>query len=132
MTNDLTIVTDNWLEVANGLKDLPAPFQQEIFLLKCSVAGTTHVADIASKTKDLAEGDMLSLLRDPENKYDPLAIGVYTAKKERVGWVPQRQNAVISRLMDAGKLLYAKISFKELVKGRTWVDIRMKIYMRDV
>lgn len=132
MTNELTIVKNNWLEVANSFEDLLAPFQQEIFLLECPVAGTTHVGDIKSKTKDLAEGDTLSLLRDPENKYDPLAIAVYTAKKERIGWVPQRQNTVLSRLMDAGKLLYAKVSFKEIVEGRTWVDMRMKLYMRDV
>ena len=132
MANDLTIVKDNWLEVADKLKDLPAPFQQEIFLLECHVAGTTHVGDIEAKTKDLAEGDVLTLQRDPENKYDPLAIAVYTAKKERIGWVPQRKNAVFSRLMDAGKFVYAKVASKEHVEEDSWLDMRIKIYMRDV
>ena len=132
MANEVAIVKDNWLELSTKLKDMPAPFQQEIFLLECHVAGTTHVGDIDAKTKDLAEGDVLTLRRDPENKYDPLAIAVYTAKQERIGWVPQRKNSVFSRLMDAGKMLYAKVASKELVEEDGWVDMRMKIYMRDV
>ena len=131
MANELAVVKDNWLELVNDTT-LPKPFQQEIFLLECHVAGTTHVGDIEAKTENLAEGDMLTLQRDPENKCDPLAIAVYTAKKERLGWVPQRKNAVISRLMDAGKLLYAKVASKELVEEDAWIDMRMKIYMRDV
>jgi len=132
MANDLVIVKDNWLEVADKLKDLPAPFQREIFLLECHVAGTTHVGDIEAKTKDLVVGDLLTLQRDPENTHDPLAIAVYTAKKERVGWVPQRKNAVFARLMDAGKFVYAKVASKELVEEDEWLDMRIKIYMRDV
>ncbi|MCQ2389141.1 MAG: HIRAN domain-containing protein [Kiritimatiellae bacterium] len=132
MANDLVIAKDDWLEVADALKDLPAPFRREIFLLECHVAGTTRVDDVEKKTGDLAEGDALTLRREPENASDPFAIAVHTAKNDRVGWVPQRKNVVISRLMDAGKLVYAKVASREIVEEDDWVDVRMKIYMRDV
>ncbi len=132
MEHEITTLKDNWLELSDTFKDLPLPFHQEIFLLECSLAGTTHVGDIKAKTANLAEGDLLTLRRDPANVHDPLAIAVYTAENERIGWVPQRKNTIFSRLMDAGKLLYAKVSSKEFVERNSWLNMRMKIYMRDV
>lgn len=100
--------------------------------MECHVAGTSHVKDIAAKTADLSEGDMLSFRRDTDNAYDPAAIAVYTAAGDRVGWVPQHRNAVLSRLMDAGKFIMARVSSKKAVKGVKWLDMRMKIYLKDV
>ena len=46
------------------------------------------------------------------NGYDELAIRVETAAGERIGWVPKKHNDVLARLMDAGKLLVAKVTYK--------------------
>ncbi len=129
MANEVQLVKNNWLELKDKLKDLPMPFSQETFLMECHVAGTTHIENIEEKTDGIAEGDVLTLQRDPANNYDPMAIALVSASKERIGWVPQKKNEVVSRLMDAGKLIYAKLKTKEF-KG-SWLKMKIEIYMRD-
>lgn len=58
--------------------------------------------------KDLKEGDNLVLQRK-DNKYDSNAILVLTEDKRKIGYVPSKDNIVFARLMDAGKMLKAKI-----------------------
>ena len=48
----------------------------------------------------------------------------------KIGFVPQKDNVIFSRLMDAGKLLYGKVTNKEL-QGN-WVKINMRIYLQDL
>lgn len=48
---------------------------------------------------------------------------------KKIGYVPKLDNAVFSRLMDAGKLLFGKIAAKE-TKG-TWVKIDINIYLHE-
>ena len=43
--------------------------------------------------------------------------------------MPRGDNAVFSRLMDAGKELYARIKDKETVDE--WLRIEMDIYLKD-
>jgi len=131
MANELAIIESNWLELAEDLAKMPAPYEQEIFLYKTSVAGTSHVDDIEAKTNHLAVGDELILKREPTNAYDAFAIAVQTDRGERIGWVPRRRNEVFSRLLDGGKRLVAKLDSKEPVEGQGWVDMRMKIYLKD-
>ena len=46
MSNEIAVVKQHWLELASKLEDLPAPFQQEIFLLDCPIAGTSYIRGI--------------------------------------------------------------------------------------
>lgn len=108
---------------------LPQPFAQEIFLQECHVAGTSHVKDVVEKTTALEVGALLSLRRDPANKYDGLAISILMADGTHIGWVPQKYNKPYAHLMDAGKLLFAKLVHKEL-DGR-YLDLRVQIILRD-
>jgi len=50
-------------------------------------------------------GEELTLLREPDNKFDKQAIAVYY-QAQKIGFVPREKNEVLSRLMDnkAGKL----------------------------
>ena len=114
MANEVAVVKDNWPDLANRLKDLPVPFQQDIFLQECHVAGTMHIDDILVKAKDVAVGTSLVLRREPANEHDELAILVETADGEKLGYVPRKHNPILARLMDAGKLLTAKVVHKEL------------------
>lgn len=127
------------ISVAAGLIDLlhkggssitvPKPFQQEIFLIKTDVAGTTHVDNIAELAEGVAEGDTLVLLREPDNPADDLAILVKTVRGDKLGYVPRRVNAVFARLMDAGKELFAKVRGKSV--EHEWHRITIEIYLRD-
>ena len=130
MANDIAIVKDNWLDLADRLKDMPMPFQRDISLLECHVARTMHIDDILVKTKGVDDGTALVLKREPENENDNLAILVETVGGDKLGYVPQRHNPVLARLMDAGKLLAAKVVRKEL-EGH-WLNICIEIYMKDV
>ncbi|MCL4881831.1 HIRAN domain-containing protein [Streptococcus suis] len=47
----------------------------------------------------------------------------------KIGFVPKKDNVVFSRLMDAGKLLYGKVTNKEL-QG-SWVKIYISIFLQD-
>ena len=130
MSNEIAIVKDNWPDLADRLKDMPMPFQRDIFLLECHVARTMHVDDILVKAKDIDVGTALVLMREPGNECDGLAIRVVTAGGEELGYVPRCHNPVLARLMDAGKLLTARVVRKTLEDH--WLDIRIEIYMKDV
>ena len=46
---------------------------------------------------------------------------------DQIGYVPRTLNLIISRLMDAGKEFYAKVT--EVTERGEWVRIEAKIYM---
>lgn len=101
------------LKGENGIT-LPTPFERDIYLFDTYVAGTTHVEGIEAMEETLGDGDRLVFYREPDNPHDPQAIRIETLKKEKIGYVPRKDNVVFSRLMDAGKVLFAKITEKEM------------------
>ena len=129
MANDLTLKTGGLvaLSAEKGLADMLRPLQREIHLFDTYIAGTTYLND-KSVLEAAAPGDRLILQRE-ENKFDEKAILVLNEKKQKLGYVPEKDNIVFSRLMDAGKLLSAKIVIKEQ-KG-TFTQIRMSIFLID-
>ena len=129
MDNAITAIKENWLELVNRLKDLPQPFQQEVFLLNCHIAGTSHAEAAKANADSIKPGLQLTLRREPANEYDGLAISVLLPSGERIGYIPQKHNPVISRLMDAGKLIFARVTESEL-KGN-WLHARMDVFLKD-
>ena len=105
------------------------PYIQEIFLLKCHVAGTSYL-DLDAVEPELNTGDPLLFRREPENQYDALAIAIYDQAERKLGYLPRAKNEVPARLMDAGKLLFGKIEAKEWVED--WLKLTMRVYMRDM
>lgn len=109
--------------------DIPRPFEQDIYLFDTYVAGTTHVEGIDKIYSSLKEDDKLFFYREVENEHDPQAIRIENLSKEKIGYVPRQDNVVFSRLMDAGKVLFAKINEKEM-RGK-WAKIEIKIYLHE-
>ena len=109
--------------------DLPKPFERDIYLFDTYVAGTTHVEGIENISSYIKDGDKLVFYREPENEHDPQAIRVETLKKDKIGYVPRQDNIIFSRLMDAGKILFAKVIYKE-IRGK-WLKIKIKIYLHE-
>lgn len=110
--------------------DVPVAFSEPICLVDdATVAGTTHVRDIDGIACGLSEGDRLTFVRDPDNPYDPNAIEVHAPDGARVGFVPCDLNPIPARLMDAGKLLYGKVTDVEL--RHAWWRIQMRVLMED-
>ena len=130
MANDIAIIKDNWLDLADRLKDMPMPFQRDVFLAEFGVAGTLHIDDILIRTEGIAVGNVLVLKREAGNEHDVFAIRVETANGDKIGYVPNQDSPILARLMDAGKLLVARVVHKELEDYL--LNIRIAVDMKEV
>lgn len=108
---------------------IPKPFEQDIFLFRTYVAGTTHVEGMDELAPYLFEGEKLNFFREPDNAYDPQAILIKNADGVKIGYVPQSDNAIFARLMDAGKHLFARL-VKKKMRG-TWLKITIDVYLKE-
>lgn len=119
------------VELIHNTGDLviPKPFERDIFLFSTHVAGTTHVENIKEVAETLTKDTKLSFFREPKNAYDDNAIVIKTSEGQKVGYVPKKDNPVFSRLMDAGKLLFGKIT--SLEKKGSWVEIKIDIILHE-
>ena len=57
---------------------------------------------------------MLDFFREPDNPHDERAIVVRTRSGAKIGYILRDDNAIFSRLMDAGKLLFGRVSAREM------------------
>ena len=128
--NELTVTNPNELVIAgenNQIGDLIKPLIREIHLFDSYIAGTTHLND-KSILDEIKVGDKLSLQRE-DNKFDSNAILVISSDNRKVGYIPEKDNIIFARLMDAGKMLSAQISSID-IKG-TFHKISIGIYLVD-
>lgn len=131
MANELSKTEETLVSVVENhdIGDIIKPLIKEIHLFDSYVAGTTHLKD-TSVLEQIKIGDVLNLQRE-DNKYDSNAILILTADKKKLGYVPEKDNIVFARLMDAGKLLKAKITEIQN-RGDYFKLIRVGIYLIDV
>lgn len=118
----------NILNNKDGL-DIGKPFAQEIFLIEVHIAGTTHIDNMDVLEQKLTNGIEVQFFREPNNQYDSKAIVVKDKEGNKLGYIPRDKNEILSRLMDAGKLLYGKVKNKEKIGN--WTKIEMQVYLRD-
>ena len=72
-------------------------------------------------------GDALTLVREPDNSHDPLAVRVEW-KGNKLGYVPRRENQAVARQLDHGNPLEARIV--RLVKHRDpWKRIEFEVFL---
>lgn len=113
----------------NDIGDIIKPLIREIHLFDTYVAGVTHLKD-RSVLQNIKVDDSLILQRE-DNEYDRNAILVLNADRKKLGYVPEKDNIVFSRLMDAGKKLTAKI--KDIrPKTDYFTEIKIGIYLVDI
>lgn len=129
MSNDLVVKKNDLIEAIEdkSVSDIIKPLVNEIHLFDTFIAGTTHLED-QSVLDEVAEGDKLSLRRE-ENKFDDKAILVLNQGGSKLGYIPEKDNLIFSRLMDAGKLLIAKVS--DIQMHGSFHKIRIGIYLVD-
>jgi hypothetical protein len=130
MANEIDIKKEGVVSLVENhdLGDIIKPLIREIHLFDSYIAGTTHLED-KTVLDVIAVGDNLTLQRE-DNKFDSNAIVILAPDKRKLGYVPEKDNIVFARLMDAGKLLKAKItkidqkgSFKQISVGIYLVDL---------
>ena len=121
-TGDLVSVIEQ-----HDIGDLLKPLIKEIHLFDTFVAGTTHLGD-PSVLEEIRIDDRLSLMRE-DNKFDSNAILILTADKKKLGYIPEKDNIIFARLMDAGKMLAVRI--KGIEKKGSFTRIAIGIYLVD-
>ena len=121
--DDLAILTE-----AKGIGDVLKPLIKEIHLFDTYIAGTAYLKD-NTDLDALEVGQKLTLKRE-NNKFDEKAIMLCTEDGRKIGYIPEKDNVIFSRLMDAGKLLSAKITEIKERRGDFW-QISIGIYLVD-
>lgn len=87
-------------------QDTSKPKEQRILVLKTGLAGAQfNIKNEAERDalNNIQPGTELLLYREPDNKYDEWAIGVYLTEEDKIGFMSRFKNETIARLMDAGK-----------------------------
>ena len=111
----------------HGVGEMLKPLIQEIHLFDSYVAGTTHLDD-KSVLDEIKVNDRLNLMRE-DNKYDEHAILIITESGKKLGYVPEKDNIIFSRLLDEGKKLIANIN--QTANKRNLNQISIGIYLVD-
>lgn len=117
------------LHGAGGSLAVPQPFERDIYLFDSHVAGTSFIEGIEELEPHLNIGDKLDFFREPDNPHDKQAIVIKNQDGVKVGYVPRQDNLIFSRLMDAGKVLFGRITAKSM-RG-TWLKMDIRIYLHE-
>ena len=83
---------------------LMSPFSKEIYIGRQTIVGMRFQGGADTLIKDLKPGDKITFLREPENEYDTQAVMAMDGKGRKLGYIPRRENLVMSALMLAGRL----------------------------
>lgn len=128
--NELTTTTKSLLAAMPdaNIDKLLKPLSHEILLFDSYVAGTSYIKDEAV-FNEMKVGDRMVLLREPDNRFDENAILVLDNKKRKAGYIPEKDNIVFARLMDAGKFLVAKVI--RLEEKGSFRQVNISIYLVD-
>ncbi len=129
MGNELTINKDNFVALQSNtdLGELIKPLIKEIHLFDTFIAGTTHLDD-KNVIDEVKIDDKLDLKRE-DNKFDEKAILVLNKKGQKLGYIPEKDNIIFSRLLDAGKMLSATVS--DIEHKGSFTKISIGIYLVD-
>ncbi len=130
MSNELKAIDNSMVSVVNrhDLGEIIRPMIREIHLFDTYIAGTTHLKD-DSVLDTIQAGDELILQRE-DNPFDRKAILVLNGDRQKLGYIPERDNVVFSRLMDAGKKLKAKVA--GISKEEWFTKVSIGIYLVDL
>jgi hypothetical protein len=129
MNNEVKKYDENALALLNEsqLSQAIKPLNTEIHLFDTFISGTMQLKDQAVLDR-LQVGDRL-VLRRSETLFDANTIEIYSADNLKLGYVPEKDNAVFARLMDAGKCLIAKVA--QISKKPSMSVITIGIYLID-
>jgi len=113
-----------------GISVLPKPMLRpyhRYYLLQSFVRGFRFY-DGLQLLNEMQEGDLLEMVREPENEYDAKAIALYF-NRHKIGFVPQEDNELLSKLMDADVVkLQAEITHLNK-EAKAWENVHIGIYV---
>lgn len=86
-----------------------APAQEVKLLVQSSPLAGFNYHQAPGVWRSMRIGDALALEREPDNPYDPRAVGVLW-QGHKLGYVPRAQNAALAWALDRGERLDARVS----------------------
>ena len=130
MSDELSAVNSGLMNLVkdSGIGDVIKPLTKEIHLFDAFVSGTSRLKD-ASVLDNIIIGGKLKMRRE-DNKFDSNAIVFLDHDNNKIGYVPEKDNVVFARLLDAGKLLSATVTGIER-KG-SFTKISVSIFLVDI
>ena len=102
------------------------PLKKEILLFDGNLAGTYKLTD-RTALLELKIGDRLKF-RYNQSKYEQDEVRVFSSKGQ-VGYVPESDQIVFKRLLDAGKSLIGKVTKTDFSRG--FPIVSFSIYLED-
>jgi hypothetical protein len=100
---------------------------RKFYLLQCFVRGFQYYEG-PSWISQMREGELLELVREPDNEYDPAAIALHWHNR-KIGFIPAEENEMLSKLLDIGlPALIAEISFLE-PQAASWEKVFISVYL---
>ena len=108
---------------------VPEPFEREIHLCDACVEGTEEIEGLEEFDPFLHIGDKVSLFREPDRTEKNRMIRIENEDGVKLGYIDWRYGEIFSNLMDAGKLLFGRITFKALEE--CWMRCVIAVSMQD-
>ena len=90
------------------------------------LAGSQYYA-VDALWGEMRLGDRLTLVREPENRYDKRAVRIEW-KGHKLGYVPRKNNRLVAESLDMGEALEARIS-KLRDDPDPWRRVEFEIYL---
>lgn len=95
--------------------------------MQCFVEGFRHYEGM-QLLDSMKAGDLLALVREPENAYDDCAIALHLQGK-KIGYIPASVNEMLSYLLDSDALsLFAVITHLE-EDSQPWENVAIAVYV---
>lgn len=103
--------------------------KNKVFLQEVYVAGYQyHQGMQAHVQAQLAVGQELSLMREPDNQYDQNAIAVLSADGHKLGYIPRSDNEIPATIAEQKRALRAIISVMN-PSAPTWERLAIRTFM---
>lgn len=112
----------DWLEL-----ERQGPRLRRLSLLRCHVAGTGYVPEIAERVATLRPGQDLLLQAEPDNPYDASAVLVQNLRGEKLGYIPRRCNSEPAALLQAGETVKAALLHLENIRD-DWPHLEISVW----
>ena len=81
--------------------------------IKTRIVGTQHHPGGQTRLNTMRHKDAVVLEREPQNKYDPNAVAVYSADRVMLGYIPARDVPIIAACLDADRTVWASIDMRQ-------------------
>lgn len=98
----------------------------KILVQSSPLAGSQFYA-VSSAWSEIALGDRLTLIREPDNRHDRHAVRVEWHGRQ-LGYVPRAENRAVARALDAGEALEGRVS-KLREDPDPWRRVEFEVYL---